>query len=301
MLIQRLQGRFYVDQARCIQQVCRTRLGLHSPVRVAACGVPARSGPSGREQRASAGRRLRPATVPFGTANSKFIISCHPPRPMASNCLDLARSRADGRHRLQGVATLRPGAAAGCGVLWAQMQNSKFRMIKSGSSLRSARMFGYELRAFAAPRLRPADRFAIEFADQPLFHKKTRPTSMPLSAGRKQRNDHFFASEGRSGPQLRPAKARSSRPAGPLPRALRKLQPESHPEQIRTLLICPIRTPPPRRAARACPSQAVVHRPSKSTPYFELRPNERNFLAGSHHACPLQAVACRPPNSCDPF
>ena len=35
-------------------------------------------------------------------------------------------------------------------------------------------MFGYELRAFAAPRLRPADCFAIEFADQPLFHKRNK-------------------------------------------------------------------------------------------------------------------------------
>ena len=71
------------------------------PVRAAACGGHARSGPSGRELRASAGRRLRPADLLRG----RFHLQGQP----AAERMGCTSGPA-GRK----IAALRPGAAAGC-------------------------------------------------------------------------------------------------------------------------------------------------------------------------------------------
>ena len=87
--------------------------------------------------------------------DSEFIISCHPPRPMASNCLDLARSRADGRHRLQGVAALRPGAAAGCG---GSIRNRKFKIQNDKIGLQPAKRTHVRVRTAGLRRPQAAAR-----------------------------------------------------------------------------------------------------------------------------------------------
>ena len=46
---------------------------------------------------------------------------------------------------------------------WTQIQNSILKIMESGRSLRSARKFGNELRASAAPRLRPATPMRARF------------------------------------------------------------------------------------------------------------------------------------------
>ena len=48
----------------------------------------------------------------------------------------------------------------------------------SGCSQRSARRFGYELRAFAAPRLRPAGLFETEFTKEKPLHRETAARSV---------------------------------------------------------------------------------------------------------------------------
>ncbi len=93
----------------------------------------------------------------FKIQNSRFKISCGPepvaaPQPSGGG---LRLSRSDPP----------PGPAAGCCAHLGAIHYSKLRgrgwgswtLSDSGCSLRSARKFGYELRASAAPRLRPAD------------------------------------------------------------------------------------------------------------------------------------------------
>ena len=92
------------------------------PIRDAVCGELAQCGPAGRELRASAAPGLRPA-APY---ERKFIIQ-------------------NSRFKIRWGCRTRLGL-----------------YLDSGCSLRSARMFGYELRASAAPRLRPANPYGIE-------------------------------------------------------------------------------------------------------------------------------------------
>ena len=110
--------------------------------RAAACGGCARSGPAGRELRASAAG------------------GCGPPMPAASN-LEASPQPSRGVRDVEDAA-LRPGTAAGCCAPKDAIKNSIFKITNSGCSLRSARKFGYELRASATPRLRPADASGIE-------------------------------------------------------------------------------------------------------------------------------------------
>ena len=91
----------------------------------------ARNGPAGRELRASAGRRLRAAAVPFGTANSAFKIQ-------------------DSRFKIKKGLRTRLD-------IYSDSGRSLRRNARSGPA-------GRELRASAPGRLRPANCCAIEFA-----------------------------------------------------------------------------------------------------------------------------------------
>ena len=85
---------------------------------------------------------------------------CGPPMPAASN-LEASPQPSRGVRDVEDAA-LRPGTAAGCCAPKDAIKNSIFKITNSGCSLRSARKFGYELRASATPRLRPADASGIE-------------------------------------------------------------------------------------------------------------------------------------------
>ena len=104
-----------------------------SSERVSEAGRTGRSGRGLRRtaRNTSAGRRLRSARMFGNELRASAQRRLRPANRCAIASLQKARSRADGLARAacgREVAALRPGAAAGCGALRAQIQNSKFKI-----------------------------------------------------------------------------------------------------------------------------------------------------------------------------
>ena len=142
------------------ERTCGTRLSSRKSPQPSggACDV---------EEQPSAGggcRLLRPFGRKFKIQDSEFKIT-----DRAATCGE--HTRADLRDASCGPPL--GGGSGPLGLFKAEIQDSKFKIKKgafdssSGRSLRRSRTFGNELRASAAPRLRPADLCEVEPDDNP--------------------------------------------------------------------------------------------------------------------------------------
>ena len=133
---------------------------------------------SGREMRAFAGAKLRPAApVRAQIQHSIFKIS------YSIESYDEPAAERTGVRR--GGAALRPGAAAGCCAFLGAIHHSRFkiqnyaRVAACGEHARSGPA-GRELRASAAGRLRPADLSEVAY----IKHQRLRPANTcPIDSG----------------------------------------------------------------------------------------------------------------------